>query len=561
MDSVRLEHFEKAAKEIGLHGDNDTLPFDIDNKFVSDTHQEIALLAFNFFKEFDGLSKKDAALKIDSLTIFHERLLVPSGTSGFRITTKIHPFWNTYLNGLAISIAEKLEPLRSDTAHSYRYCPDENHFFIHEHSWHSYKEATLNDPLMESDSAIVVQTDISSFYEHIYHHRLENLVSDLFENNSTVARQVDRILNQMTSGRSFGLPVGGQGARVLAEVLMNAIDQLLDSSGVTWHRYVDDYTLIARDQSEAYKALASLSRSLSDYGLSLNKSKTTFLSASHYKNFISSQLNSENEQAGKLKELDIYFDPYSDDPHADYEDLKNAINDIDVVSLLETEVFKTQPDAYLVAQITRTLQYQSAHAAEQLCRTLLNPSNLNSFRGSWSKIMKGISKVRGNDEFRVIHSVLDDCIDLVIDQCGHLLQPEVNLLHFFRVIRLHKTKARASFVSEKFRSSTYYSVKRACVECWRSWQDRPSFLSAINNYDSFSIDLQRMLWLASYKFGDEGNHFRARVKKKIENGWALGIEPELPREQLEGNKNSKKEPGALKDINSFSSLYKEWSSK
>lgn len=32
---VSLEHFTKAAREIGAHGDNDTLPFDLDNRFIS----------------------------------------------------------------------------------------------------------------------------------------------------------------------------------------------------------------------------------------------------------------------------------------------------------------------------------------------------------------------------------------------------------------------------------------------------------------------------------------------------------------------------------------------
>jgi hypothetical protein len=47
---IKYEHFKKAAKEIGSHGDNDTLPFDIDNKFISDKHAEIAELAFEFYE-------------------------------------------------------------------------------------------------------------------------------------------------------------------------------------------------------------------------------------------------------------------------------------------------------------------------------------------------------------------------------------------------------------------------------------------------------------------------------------------------------------------------------
>lgn len=536
---VTLEHFIKAAREIGSHGDNDTLPFDLDNRFISDCHEDIAKVAFDLFETLDASGKNEARKTIDSLSIFHERLLVPSGMSGFRITTKIHPFWNVYINGLAIAISEKLAPLRFDGAHSYRHSDEQNRLFLREHSWHSYKAATIEEPSLADSKSVVVQTDVSGFYEHIYHHRLENLIGDLFSEHSTVSAQLDRILNQMSAGRSFGLPVGGQCSRVLAEVLMHAIDELLTSSSLIWHRYVDDFTLIANSQSDAYKALSTLSRYLADYGLSLNRTKTTFLSSLHYKNFVTAQLSSDDEQAGKLKEIDLYFDPYTDDPHAEYEELQKAVNEIDVVSLLQAETFKSQPDSYLVAQISRTLVFQSPYAAAQLCQTLLKPSNLNAFRGSWSKIMRGISKIRAESEFSQIHSSIDSSLDGVIQSCEHLLLPEANCLHFMRAIRFKATPARSQFVMGIFNSSEFETVKRASVDCWRHWKSRSQFLAASNRYDVSHGELQRMFWLASYQFGDEGKHFRGRVKKKIENTWALGFE-------IEGSK-------------AFAELYKDWS--
>src|SRR5690606_69001 len=106
-----------------------------------------------------------------------------------------------------------------------------------------------------------VQTDISSFYEHIYHHRIENFIDELFPDAPTISVQVDRMLNSFAAGRSFGLPVGGQCARILAELLMSKIDGRLNANGVKWRRYVDDFVLIAKDQNEAYRILAILSRS------------------------------------------------------------------------------------------------------------------------------------------------------------------------------------------------------------------------------------------------------------------------------------------------------------
>jgi hypothetical protein len=40
-----LSHFERAAREIAAHGDNDVLPFDVDTKFCGDKAAELAAIA------------------------------------------------------------------------------------------------------------------------------------------------------------------------------------------------------------------------------------------------------------------------------------------------------------------------------------------------------------------------------------------------------------------------------------------------------------------------------------------------------------------------------------
>jgi hypothetical protein len=107
-----------------------------------------------------------------------------------------------------------------------------------------------------------------------------------------------------------------------------------------------------------------------------------------------------------------------------------------------------------------------------------------------------------------------------------------------RAIRFKSTERRAMFINNLFKNSEFNTVKRACIDCWRHWKDRPSFLSAINNFDTSHPEMQRMLWLTSMNFDDEGKHFRLRVQKKIDSSWELGIETQA----------SKK----------FSTLYKKW---
>lgn len=523
MIKVDINHFVRAALEIGHSGDNDTLPYDLDAGFVKERADDLAALCLDLFQNIETGKVGKAVNFMNGLAIAAERLLVPSGPHGFRITTKIHPFWNLYLNGLGLAIAEANESQRSHRAHSYRLASEGPSLFDRSRSWRTYKLATLDELNLDQEGSVVIQTDISSFYEHIYHHRLENVVKDLAP-ASTVAIQIDRILSQLAAGRSFGLPVGGQCARILAEVMMTPIDRSLTDGGLVWHRYVDDYTLICRSRQEAYKALSNLSHALADYGLSLNRSKTTILSAKHYRDFVSAQLGDGEDASLALRELDLHFDPYSDSATAEYEKLKQSFEKIDISFLLDLEREKSQPDTFVLAQIGRALKFQEPGVAIQLCATLLHPNNLDSFRASWSKIMRGVYAVRANGEFASIFDAIDNLLDHIPGAAPHLLVPEANMLHYLRAIRFVRTDIRGAFVRQTYDATTSASVRRACIDCWRHWRDRSSFTRIRNQWQNLGADEQRMVWLAAGAFGDEGEKSRKQLHGTLSQAWRLGIE-------------------------------------
>ncbi len=538
MRVLRLDHFKRAATEIGAHGDNDTLPFDIDTRFISEECENLANVAFEFASKIESKGQKDAAKTINAIQMFSERLLTPTGYSGFRITTKIHPFWNLYFNGLGIAIAERHEVDRSDRAHAYRFTKEGPALFDRSSSWRAFREATIKDCSDLSSESVVVQTDISSFYDHIYHHRLKNFISDLFPESSNIHVQIDRMLSKFSGGRSFGIPVGGQCSRILAEVLLSSIDKRLSAEGVMWRRYVDDFVLIADDQNRAYQILAILSNAVSDYGLTLNRTKTSVLKANHYIDYMQAQLGAPDEDSNRLKEIDLYFDPYSDTAESDYEDLKETIEKIDIGRLLGRELEKGQPDNFVVVQISRTLRLMNPTQALDLCSTLLSPKNLHAFRGSWSSVMRGISSIRADESFQKIFIDLDKLLDDIPTHSNHLLSTDVSCLHYLRTLRFRHTDQRASFVSALYKQYSTVSVKRACIDCWRSWKDRDRFIALRNNWQSLNPEEQRMIWLSSTMFGDDGYHFRQQVRTSLPNIWALGIEQ--------------------KQRDSFAKLYAKW---
>jgi len=521
---ITQDHFHRAALEIGQNGDNDTIPYDIEAQFTKEKAIELSKICFDLFQTINTKSRKQAASFMNGLTVGSERLLTATGSHGFRITTRVHPFWNLFLNGLGVGIAEANEGRRSPRVHSYRLGGDPPSIFDKSKSYRAYKEATISDPSIEAVGAIVVQTDISSFYEHIYHHRLANCIDDIFGESSTVSTQIDRLLSKIASGRSFGLPVGGQCARILAEVMMSPIDGSLSDSGLVWHRYVDDFTIICPSQQDAYQALATLSHALADFGLSLNRIKTTILSGKHYKDYVNAQLGETDDASLALRELDLHFDPYSDAAESDYDELKRSLENVDIEFLLDLEKEKSQPDAFVMAQISRALKFQNPRTASQLCATLLDPKNLDAFRASWSKIMRGVYAVRANAEFEAIYDQIDTLLDRIPAEVSHLLTPEANMLHYLRAVRFRKTDARGRVVRQIYDAVSSQAVRRACIDCWRQWVDRASFQRLRNQWQNLGPDEQRMLWLAAGRFGDDGAHARRQLQNTLAQVWRLGVE-------------------------------------
>ena len=53
--AITLDHFKRAIEDVGAHGDNDTLPFDVDNRFIADNLNELAELAFRFSQELQHM--------------------------------------------------------------------------------------------------------------------------------------------------------------------------------------------------------------------------------------------------------------------------------------------------------------------------------------------------------------------------------------------------------------------------------------------------------------------------------------------------------------------------
>ncbi len=93
---------------------------------------------------------------------------------------------------------------------------------------------------------------------------------------------------------SYGIPVGNNPSRMLAELVLDDFDRVLLAEGIVFARWVDDYRLFCHTKEEAHQQLARLAEIINAQGLTLQSQKTNILTSEY---FINNIIESESKKA------------------------------------------------------------------------------------------------------------------------------------------------------------------------------------------------------------------------------------------------------------------------
>lgn len=129
------------------------------------------------------------------------------------------------------------------------------------------------------NAKVVVACDISNFYDRLNLHRLENTLLALPGINKNIVILINELLLFWSNRDSYGLPVGSNASRILAEASLISIDKYLLDKKIVFSRFVDDFRFFAKDARQAHSWLSMLVERLNQEGLFLNTSKTKIKSA------------------------------------------------------------------------------------------------------------------------------------------------------------------------------------------------------------------------------------------------------------------------------------------
>ena len=212
----------------------------------------------------------------------HRECLSPKSTYGFRISTQLDPLdWLIY-SALIYEIGEELEAFRlppeEGIVFSSRFEPQPDGTMFSRYTGYSQFQERTRDLASRSNEQYVVVADIADFFPSVYHHRVENALRLAAPEKANHAKATMHLLGAWRAGQSFGLSVGPNASRLIAEVAIHDVDQALLGERLTFTRYIDDFRIFCSSRKDAYIALATLADILwKNHGLTLAGQKTQIL--------------------------------------------------------------------------------------------------------------------------------------------------------------------------------------------------------------------------------------------------------------------------------------------
>ena len=340
-------------------------------------------------------SSRNSGISISILTILVElskRWLRRAGTASGSHTSSA-PWKRSLLLAAVVEIGKLIEVRRPSSvsidAFSYRFDGDtEESLFLANHTYKDWLHAQQSRVQGSLKIKQVVATDISDFYARINFHRLENLLDEAAPGHGA-ARYIKKTIKVIRAKQSFGLPVGGSAARLLAELALSDTDKALVDHGISATRFVDDFRIFLIAGENPYDVLSFLAQQLSiNEGLALNAAKTNVFSRSDFLQKIKA-LTGDIRGRGRRQGADsLTADIYFDDAPAieDIETLK-ALN---LLGFLQEEIGKENYDIGRIKVIFRALKIAKPSELSNTSRqTSLNSlSSPRRSRFSWRRSKK-----------------------------------------------------------------------------------------------------------------------------------------------------------------------------
>ncbi len=223
-------------------------------------------------------------------TTNYETFTAPRGASGRRNLALVHPLTQAGLSLLITQNRTRIRKFISENSITL-YRTTENLAEGKAFEGLDFRKWDALKTKLYSEHSVILHADISRFFYTMYTHSIPWAIIGKTKVKGWLATKkrqkldkhwsnnFDVALQSCRSRETFGIPVGPDTSRLVAELLLAGVerDEELASFLKTHHaiRLVDDYTFGFDDEETARKCLATLRSALWKFNLQLNEEKTT----------------------------------------------------------------------------------------------------------------------------------------------------------------------------------------------------------------------------------------------------------------------------------------------
>ena len=366
-----------------------------------------------------------------------------------------------------------------------------------------------------SNEHYVVVTDITDFFPNLYHHRVENALRSAAPNNLSHTKAIVQLLSAWREKQSFGLPVGPNASRLIAEVAIHDIDLTLRAEGLTFVRYADDFRIFCKTRKDAYKALVTLAEVLwKNHGLTLVGQKTDIMPVEVFKQrYFRSGKKIELERLSKsfADILDILGldNWYEDIEYDDLDsDLKDRVHSLNIEGLLTEQLRSESIDIPLTRFILRRLsQFQDADAAERILTYIdkLYPVFVDVI--AYFNNLKNLTKGRRLEIGKSVLELMDSSV------VSHLEYHRLHLLNLFATTASWGNAHKITELWSQF--SDYFTRRKLILALGQSGQNY-WFRLHKTDWQQFSPwERRAFLRGASSLEGDERRHWYDSISGRL----------------------------------------------
>ena len=137
---------------------------------------------------------------------------------------------------------------------------------------------------MYLNNSYMIKLDIESFFDNIYTHSLAwaihtKRIAKANRSNSLWGNKLDSVVRAFNSDQTNGVLVGNAISRICAEIILCKIDKEIHNhfDGITYVRFVDDYFIFVKSESQIQEIIAFIRQQLAEYELILNENKVCII--------------------------------------------------------------------------------------------------------------------------------------------------------------------------------------------------------------------------------------------------------------------------------------------